>query len=164
MLDYDDPRWDGLEGGLGIPYDPRPLLKRLERDDDRAPAWEELWENLHHEGGVGEASYASIPHIARIVRERGLTDWYAFALAGTIELENGAEGNPDVPEWLEDDYEQAWEQLFDLARGQLAEAPDTVTLKCLLGAIAIAKGDDRRGRMLLQFSNEELDAILDEHA
>ena len=162
MLKFDDPRWEALEGGYGIPYDPRPALARLERDSDLGPVWAELWENLHHEGEVGEASYASVPHIVRIARSRAMQDWNVFALVGTIGLEKGMSGNPGLPTWLVDSYEDAWEQLFELARGGLADAGDTLTLRCLLATIAIAKGDPRRGRLLLDFDDDELDEILAE--
>lgn len=163
MLKLDDSRWAGLEGGYGIPYDARPVLARLEVDTDLAPVWEELWENLHHQGDVGEASYAVIPHLARIAASRNVRDWNLFALAGTIELERASHDNPGLPAWLEQSYESAWEQLFELARGELARADDSVTLRCLLATIAIAKGDHRRGKVLLDFDDEELDEILGEY-
>ena len=164
MLEIEDPRWESLEGGYGIPYDPRPALARLETDDHLEPVWEELWSNLHHQGEVGEASYASVPHIARIAVSRRITDWNLFALVGTIELEREMEGNPDLPSWLTESYETAWEQLFGLAREALVPAGDTVTLRCLLATIAIAKGDTRRGRLLLEYGDEEVDDLFIEHA
>ena len=163
MLKLDDPRWETLKGGYGVPYDPRPCLSKLELDAGDDSVWNELWENLYHQGDVGEASYAVIPHLARIVRQRGHGDWNFYALAGFIELERESEGNPELPSWLAEGYESSWEQLFDLARQELSSARDTVTLRCLLAIIAIAKGDHRRGRMLLEYDDGELDEILGEY-
>jgi len=86
-----------------------------------------------------------------------------FALAGTIELERNEHDNPSLPAWLTDGYESAWEELFELARSDLPGASESVTLRCLLATIAIAKGDHRRGRILLDFGDEELDEILGEY-
>lgn len=163
MLKLDDSRWNGLEGGMRIPYDPRPALARLESGSDPKPVWEELWANLQHRGDVGQASYATVPHLVRIVAAREFEDWNLFALASTIELERLSLGNPSLPDWLAGSYERAWEQLFEMARNALSGADDSVTFRCLLATIAIAKGDHRRGRILLDFDDDELDTILGEY-
>lgn len=161
-MQLDDPRWADLEGGYGIPFDPRPLFERLESTTEADAVWEELWENLHHEGEVGTASYAAVPWLVRIVEARGEADWNLYALAGTIELERGMDGNPELPPWLVESYEAAWERLFASALRDIVAAEDSVLLRCLLATLAIAKGDHRRGRMLLDLTDDELDAILGE--
>ena len=158
MLNLDDPRWESLEGGYGIPHDPRPAIARLAETTEPDPIWEELWENLHHEGEVGTASYAAIPALVA----HGRFEWNLFALAGTIELERGMEGNPELPDWVEAAYEAAWEQLFKQALERIVTTEESVTLRCLLATLAIGKGDHRRGRLLLDYADDELDALLDE--
>ena len=54
MLDFKDERWVGLQGGYRMPFDPRPGLLRLESGNNLEAAWAELWEQLHHQGDVGE--------------------------------------------------------------------------------------------------------------
>jgi hypothetical protein len=54
MLSFDDDRWNHLEGGYKMPFDPRPSLRKIESQQDTAAAWEELWEELHHQGDVGD--------------------------------------------------------------------------------------------------------------
>jgi hypothetical protein len=66
MLGFEDERWAGLMGGHRMPFDPRSWLARIESNDNAAGAWDALWEELHHQGDVGDASYAAVPHIARI--------------------------------------------------------------------------------------------------
>ena len=56
-----DPKWEGLEGGYRIPYDPRPVLSKLASGIEVDHAWDELWNELHHQGDVGEASFAQLP-------------------------------------------------------------------------------------------------------
>src|SRR5437764_1712702 len=99
MLDFTDPRWPSLKGGYRIPIDIRPLLQRLETAKDLQPAWDELWQELYHQGDIGEASFAALPHLLRIHRQRGAIDWNTYALAATIELARGQGKNPDVPPW-----------------------------------------------------------------
>jgi len=163
MLELDDPRWNNLEGGHRVAYDPRPALRRLEVESDLGPVWKELGENLQHQGDVGQASYAAVPHLVRIAGERQIGDWNLFALVATIELDRASLGNPGLPDWLTVSYENAWECLFDMARNGLSAAADSVTFRCLLATIAIAKGDHRRGRFLFDFDDQELDEILSDY-
>jgi hypothetical protein len=59
--DYNDERWIELKGGYRTRFDPRPALSQI-RDGVRSDeAWTALWEDLHHQGVVGEASYAAVP-------------------------------------------------------------------------------------------------------
>jgi len=100
MLSLDDERWSSLNGGYRVPFDPRPLLRNLEAGNDVQAVWDELWQGLHHQGDVGEASYAAVPHLVRIHRQRGVVDWNTYAIVATIELARGIGTNPDVPAWL----------------------------------------------------------------
>lgn len=55
-MDLRDPRWAGLCGGYRIPYDPGDALTAIRTGGGADAAWQELWENLYHQGDVGEAS------------------------------------------------------------------------------------------------------------
>jgi hypothetical protein len=87
-----DARWSNMTGGYKMPFDPRPLLKRLETDSDTTEVWHELWEELHHQGDVGEASFAAVPFLVRSYRKRGVLDWNTYAIVAIIELAR-KEGN-----------------------------------------------------------------------
>jgi hypothetical protein len=97
MLRFDDERWTKFFGGYRTAFDARPPLRNLESNVQVKEAWHELWEELHHQGDVGEASYAAVPHIVRIHRERGLDDWNTYALVAVIELARGKGKNPVYP-------------------------------------------------------------------
>src|SRR5262245_28637188 len=112
MLSLDDPRWRELIGGYKIPYDASGALKRLERGED---AWDDLWEDLHHQGDVGEASYAAVPHLIRIGRMLPKRDWNLYALVSCIEVERHRKTNPPLPDWLVESYQQAMRELLELA-------------------------------------------------
>src|SRR5262245_27344746 len=121
-MDLDDPRWDGLLGGYRVPYDPRDALRSLEQGENVDAAWDELWQELHHQGDIGEASYAAVPHLVRIHAIRRRPDWNTYALVATIEEAGLRDRNPDVPPWLRDAYDHAWRHLVDLGLSELKDA------------------------------------------
>ena len=107
MISLEDARWSKMTAGYKMPFDPRPLLKRLETEQDTARVWHELWEELHHQGDVGDASFAAVPFLVRIYQDRGVIDWNTYAIVAIIELARSEDKNPDVPEWIAEDYFQA---------------------------------------------------------
>jgi len=66
MLDLNDKRWAEMKGGYRAPFDPRPLLAQIETGKKLDETWYELTGELFHQGDVGEASYAAVPHLVRI--------------------------------------------------------------------------------------------------
>src|SRR6202021_2098270 len=157
MLGLDDIRWNNLSGGYRIPFDPRRLLARLETDQDTAPVWHELWEELHHQGDVGEASYAAVPHLVRIHRMRGVVDdWNTYALVAIIELARTETGNPKIPEWLERDYFRAIEDLAEVGLADISRTTEPDAVASILSVIAISKGLRNHGKFLIKYSDNEL--------
>jgi hypothetical protein len=75
MLPLEDPHWESMCGGYRIPYDARPALRALLAGDEQDPIWEELWEALHHQGDVGDASYAAVPWLVETQKVRGDLNW-----------------------------------------------------------------------------------------
>jgi hypothetical protein len=61
MLGLDDGKWKTLLGGYRKPYNPVPILQKLKEQGNVEACWEELWNELHHQGDVDLASYASVP-------------------------------------------------------------------------------------------------------
>ena len=156
MMEFDDCRWDGLKGGYRIPFDPRPLLIKLEAGQDTEAVWDELWQESHHQGDVGEASFAMVPHLVKIVRNGGAPGQNAYAIVGTIELRRNEGGNPDVPDWLREDYFDAIRDLAAIALSRIDSARDPEEIKVMLSTIAMEKGLREHARFLLQYSEEEL--------
>jgi len=85
-----------LVSGYKTPYDPFPVLERL--NSNRESAISELWENLYHQGDVGSASYAAVPQLV----EKG-----ELSLVGAIECARQSEHNPKIPEMFEKEYFKA---------------------------------------------------------
>src|SRR5262245_5941341 len=99
MLSLDDNHWANLSGPCGMKCDPR-LLAKLESGQNTEATWHELWDDLHHQGDVGEASYAAVPHLVRIYRHHVTPpDWSTYAIVAVIELARARGNNPAVPKW-----------------------------------------------------------------
>lgn len=123
-------------------YDASAPLSKLERGDaDPEAVWSELWEELYHQGDIGVASFAAVTHIARITREKGILSFHPFGLVVAIDLARGRGNNPDVPDWLKNDYGQALRDLARYACQHLDTEWDAETLTTILGLIAVVKGN-----------------------
>lgn len=155
MLSLDDKRWTEMNGGRRAPFDPRPLLRKLEAGQHDRQTWDELWDGLHHQGDVGEASYAAVPHVVRAYRQRGEADWNTFALIAIIELARLNVGNPELPGWLADDYLRAIRELAEIGAHQLSDTTDSDVIRSILAVVAITSGLREHGRILVNYSDEE---------
>jgi hypothetical protein len=133
-------------------------LSRLERGDD---VWDELRQELHHQGDVGEASYAAVPQLVRIAAALP-RDWNLYSLVSTIEIERHRKSNPPRPAWLAESYQAAWRQLLELALGDARAAPDALTLRSILGAVALGSGDLKLGALICLSDDSEISEILDQ--
>jgi hypothetical protein len=156
MISLEDPRWLDITGGYKTLFDPRPLLKRLEIDADTTGVWQELWEELHHQGDVGEASFAAVPFLIRSYRSQSALDWNTYAIVAIIELARKEGTNPDVPPWIADDYFQAIRRLAEIGTREILQAQNTEEVRAILSVIAIDRGLRMHGRFLVNYSEEEL--------
>ena len=135
---------------------PRPLLAQLESEQTRETAWHELWEELHHQGDVGEASYASVQHLVRIHRKGGLDAWNTYAIVAIIELARGKGTNIEVPKWLEEDYLRAIRELAEIGTAEISRTEEPDAVRAILGVIAIAKGLRTHEKFLVGYSEDEM--------
>lgn len=156
MLSLDDSRWQVLEAGYRSPVDLRPLIRRLESGENPESTWHEIWQELYHQGDVGEGSFVAIPHLVRIHRKRGVVDWNTYAIAATIELARAADGNPDVPAWARDSYEGALRELGQVALEELPRAGNPEAVRGILGLLAILHGARTYGRILVELTEDEV--------
>ena len=140
-------------------FDPRPLLKKLEAGEDVAAIWSNLWDELHHQGDVGEASFAALPHLVRIYRNSNLIEWNTYTIVATIELARNKGQNPDVPDWLREGYFHAIHELAQIGAEEVlrAEAPDTI--RAILGVLALERGLRTYAELLVCYSEDEISEL-----
>ena len=117
MIRDEDPRSASMKGGYRVPHDPRHARERLRVDGNDSRAWDDLWQNLHHQGDLGEASYVSVVALVEMCETTMLSDADLFGLVSTIEIERPRRTNPEVPEWLASDYRVRGEVVVCLAKG-----------------------------------------------
>ena len=162
MITNDDPRWSLLTGGYRVPYDPRSALDRLRTDGNDREAWNDLWQNLHHQGDLGDASYVAVVVLAKIRETTSLSSDHLFSLVSTIEVERHRRTNPQVPAWLTEEYRDAWKALSDVALRELrvSEVPEVV--QPALAVVALAKGILTVGALLWYHDESTLREYLEE--
>jgi hypothetical protein len=156
ILSLDDKRWQNLEGGYRTQFDPRPSLSKLDTRKDTSAAWRDLWEGLHHQGDVGEASYAAVPHIVRVYRKGGVIDWNTYVIVAVIELARDGGKNPPVPKWLEEDYFQAIRDLAKFGAVEVLQTKNPEEIRAILSILAIFAGARTHAQFLVDYSAEEL--------
>lgn len=159
MLSLEDKKWQEISGGYRVPYDASVALRSIQ---DGINVWDELWEELHHQGDVDIASYASVPQLMRIASSRPSCDWNFYGLLATIEIARRRKGNPGVPVWLKADYDGAWAQAFTLALADISLKIDRPTTTAILAVLALAKGELELSAMLSGLDKSELDECLEE--
>lgn len=153
--------WSQLKGGYGVPYDPRPAIVELSTDPLSQNAWEELWNELHHQGDVGEGSYAALPLLVKACRA-GPRDWNFYGLVSTIEVERHRRSNPALPRWLAEDYQVALQSARSLALADLADASDQLIVRSASAVVALAGGALELGALLASVETSEIREMLDE--
>jgi len=156
-----EPSWSEMLGGYRRPYDPRRAIAKL-RDDPLDPAaWAELWNELHHQGDVGDASYAAVPLLVDACAA-GPRDWNLFALLATIEVERHRLRNPRLPDALAQDYAAALVTARDLALADLALTQDPLFIRSALGLVALADGALELGALLGHLDSDEVTELLEQ--
>jgi hypothetical protein len=159
MLPLFDAKWATLSGGYRVPYDPSAALSKLEQGQD---VWPELWNELHHQGDVGEASYAAVPHLVRIAAAAPRRSWNFYALVSAIEVERHRKSNPPVPAWLTDDYFVAMRGMQSLGLSDLPLRDDSLTVQAILAALALCRRQVKLGALLSSLDQSELDDVVDD--
>jgi hypothetical protein len=161
VLPLDDPKWKSFFGGYRIPYNPTAALRQLYAGEHQEAAWAELWQELHHQGDVGEASYASVPPLVKILEDAPAPEWNGYSLIATIEIERKRTPNPPIPEWLLPEYESAWNHLLSMALRDCAEVQNPQTARAILGVLALCKGFREIGAIVSHFDESEIKEIFD---
>lgn len=145
--------WDELIGGYGTPCDPRPLIDSAA---DGRGSWDDVFQELYHQGDVGTASNAAVPILAGIAEVDSAARWVIFGLPAAIEDARLRGRNPEIPDWLSKAYAGAWDRLFDAALRRLADAIDPPLVQSLLAVLAFHKGQPLLGRLASDFTTDEL--------
>lgn len=149
--------WGELIGGYGTFCDPRPLIDSAANGSG---SWDDVFQELYHQGDVGTASYAAVPILARIAETAAVTHWIPFGLSAAIEDARLFRKSPDIPQWLCQDYAAAWDRLFEAARRCLADAEDPPLVQSLLAVLSFYKKQPLLGHLASDFTTDELGEMI----
>lgn len=147
-------------GGYRVIFDPRPLIRRLESASDDDETWDDLIQELYHQGDVGEASYIAVCLLARSDAITKTLPWQLLTVTAFVELARTASDNPPVPEWLLPDYSGAIETLARLSLKALETAESVEQMRGMLCIVALHKGLRVYASMLINYSEDELRELL----
>jgi len=156
-LALDSSLWQKLEGGYRIKYDASIPLRALEKASDIKAVdtiYKELWNELHHQGDLGLASYYAVPHLVRIAKETKLFDWNTFGLVALIGLRS-YKNNPAIPKALVPQYNQAFSDLVDLALKNKDENWDLSLTNSILTLIALVKGQVKLASAIFELDDDD---------
>ena len=84
------------------------------------------------------------------------TGWNLYAMVAIIELARTESQNPEIPDWLRDDYFRSIQELAQMGTAEILETEESETKRAILSVIAIAKGLRAHGKFLVAYSEDEL--------
>jgi hypothetical protein len=160
MLPLSDPRWQTYRSGHRVVYDASPLLRQLLEVGAAQHLWDELWEELHHQGDVDAASYAAVPYLLAFSAQSKTLDWNAFALISTIEL--ARPDNPAPPPELHNAYFQAVKQLPAIVCNHPQQEWDDTLTRSIVSCIALARSQRILASVYLEMTLEVAQVWLEE--
>ena len=148
-----DSRWKELKSGYRITYDARPLIQRFASGSENQACWNEVWDELHHQGDVDTAAYATLPHLISIYEKREV-DPYLFHFAATVASEAGERDNPLVPDFLRNSYNEGLDHLFERGLVGLKSKLTLVNVRMILAFLAC-----QRGARILSWAIRDIDVF-----
>ena len=159
--------WQQLDGGYRTPYDVSIPLKKFEKSGDPElinKIWKELWEELHHQGDVGLASYLALPQIVRICISKKIFDINLLGLCSIIEQQRYSENNPNLPEEFSNYYFDGLKSFKHFIIENLNNSIEDSTFILALSSLAVCNGNIKIGKALMLLEEKSImDEFLEQH-
>jgi hypothetical protein len=165
-MDLDNRIWATLNGGYKIPYNASRPLKKLRdatRQEDLEDIFTELWDNLHHQGDVGIASYVAVPQLVSICISKKSLDWNFIGLCSLIENCRLNGHNPELPNEYQDDYFQSLNEFERYLLLNFKGITDQTALRLTLALLATVNGQPGLGRAIEILDEDLLPEFLQQH-
>lgn len=165
-MTLDDTIWKELKGGYKIKYDASVPLRQLQNASDKKEMekiLDELWDELHHQGDVGVASYLALPQLIRIAKLKGIFDWKVYGLCAVIEQQRQLGKNPEVPTEYVDYYKNGLVELKQFVLSNIDHRQDESDLRVILSTIATCEGQAKLGKAIIDMSDDVLDEFLQQY-
>jgi hypothetical protein len=164
-MTLDDKLWKKLQGGYRIDYDASVPLRKLEEAKDEEEIkkiYDELWNELHHQGDVGLASYLALPQLVRIGKSKGLFDWNLLGLCCVIEQQRHLGHNPPLPKEYVDYYGNGLKELKQFVVANISTEKDETTVRMALATFATCSGQIKLGKSIMELEDDVMDEFLEQ--
>ncbi len=155
LLPLDDPRWGTYRSGYRVPFDAVPLIRKLLAYGATEEFWEEVWGDLHHQGDLGEASYAIIPYLVEHQSHQRRLDEQLCHYCAVVELARLEDGNPPIPPEIELAYADALKRLPVLCAERTSRGCSEATVMGVAAVTALAAGHRTLARAYLDFGRDD---------
>jgi len=166
MITLDDRVWKELKGGYKSAYDVSVPLRQLEATKDKKEIeniYQELWNELHHQGDVDLASYLAVPQLVRIAKTNNLFDWNLLALCATIEQQRQLGQNPGLPKLYGQYYQDGLSELKKFIIDNIDSIKDEITFRSALSALAACNQHIKLSKAIIEMSDDVLDEFLEQY-
>jgi hypothetical protein len=160
LMHLEDPRWTTYNGCYRSPYNVVPLIQRLQNGATSDGFWKVVWDELHHQGDVGEASYALVPYLVEHQSRHKELDEQVFHFCVMVELQRSENGNPSMPSEIELPYAMAMRQLPIIGTERLSRGCGEAIVMGVAAATALAGGHRVLARAYLEFGRVDAAAYL----
>lgn len=151
-MTLNDNLWKTLQGGYKTTYDVSIPLKRLEITNNKeeiGSILDELWNELHHQGDVGLASYLALPQLVRIAKDKGLFDWNIVGLCTVIEQQRHLGNNSPLPQEYSEYYSNGLKELKEFVVSNINSEMDDTLLLTALSTLATCNGQVKLGKAIM---------------
>lgn len=165
MINLDEQIWKALEGGYRIPYDVSIPLKKLENTSDPKTIeriWSELWNELHHQGDVGVASYLAVPQLVRIAKLKDFYNWNFLGIWCVIEQQRLLGNNPSLPEKYKGYYFSGLNNLNEFVIKNIARETDDITFRIALSTLALCSKQIKLSKAIMNLDDDTMDEFLEQ--
>ena len=165
-MDLDNRLWATFSGGYKIPYDASKPLRKLRdatRQDEYSVIFAELWDNLHHQGDVGLASYLAVPQLLSICINKQSRDCNFIGLCVLIENCRLEPHNPDLPPEYQNLYFDSLKELESYLLLNFKSITDQDALRFSLALLATLNGQPGLGKAIELLDEDLISEFLQQY-
>lgn len=158
-MELTDKIWQNIDGGYKVLYDASIPLRQLEmpnNPEEIQKIFGELWNELHHQGDVGLASYLAVPQLVRIGKLKKLFDWNLLGLCCVIEQQRHLGDNPVLPPEFHEYYTQGLADLKQYVLDNLTQDLDEHTYSIALATLATCRGQAELGKAIIELTDRDV--------
>ncbi len=163
-MDLDHPIWSTLKNGYHLPYNASWALRRLKesaKPDVIQTVFDDLWENLHHQGDVDTASYLAVTQLVSLCMEKNSFDWNYIGLCVVIENCRLEKQNPELPDEFQDLYFDSLSRFEKYLLLNFKNISDRKSVRLALSLFATLNGQPELGKAIELLDEDQLTEFLD---